>query len=179
MVWAASARKGYLVKQYLLVCTPVIIGASVLVLITDVFVIGFRLLGFSHGTADYAGVLVFLLIATFRMRRTFRPENYSVEEITIVPKQSVLPPPTQTQKREVSVNLHFNSDVYERIKVLAEFSGTSVAALLHYVTVNTVLPLMEREMSKKQSDAPTKPAKSDPAPVSSSMLSLPPESVEK
>ncbi len=65
-------------------------------------------------------------------------------------KQSVLPPAADAQKREVTVNLRFSADDYERLKTVAEFSHTGVASLLFYVTVNTTLPMMEREMKKAQ-----------------------------
>jgi len=52
-----------------------------------------------------------------------------------MPKQSLLPPADDSQKRDVSVNLRFSADVYERLKTVAEFSRTGVASLLFYVTV--------------------------------------------
>ncbi|MHB8626808.1 MAG: hypothetical protein ACYDBJ_07155 [Aggregatilineales bacterium] len=78
-------------------------------------------------------------------------------------KRSLLPPSTDAQKREVSVNLRFNAEVYERLKTLAEFSGTGVANLLFYVTVNTTLPMMEKEMNKAKQN-PTTSIERPPAP---------------
>jgi len=72
-------------------------------------------------------------------------------------KRQLLPPSTDAQKRVMSVNLRFSADVYERLKAVAEYSGTSIASLLFYVTVNTTLPMMEREMNKtKQAASPKK-----------------------
>ena len=71
-------------------------------------------------------------------------------------KQSLLPPAADSQKRDVSVNLRFSADVYERLKTVAEFSRTGVASLLFYVTVNTTLPLMEKEMQRANQAARSK-----------------------
>jgi len=67
-----------------------------------------------------------------------------------MPKQSVLPPIAEPHKRDVTVNLRFGVDTYERLKAVAEFSNTGVASLLFYVTLNTTLPMMEKEMQKAQ-----------------------------
>jgi len=83
-----------------------------------------------------------------------------------MPKQSLLPPADDSQKRDVSVNLRFSADVYERLKTVAEFSRTGVASLLFYVTVNTTLPLMEKEMQRANQDARSK-AKPSAAPEAS------------
>jgi len=80
-----------------------------------------------------------------------------------VAKKQLLPPPVATHKRDISVNLRFSEDVYERLKGIATFSNTSITGLLHYVTLNTTLPLMEKEMlsarpATPDSDAPAAPA---------------------
>lgn len=61
-------------------------------------------------------------------------------------KKPLLPPSGDSRKREVSVNLRFSIDDHIRLKQVADFSGTTVASLLHYVTVHTTLPLMEQEV---------------------------------
>lgn len=83
-------------------------------------------------------------------------------------KKQLLPPPVATQKRDISVNLRFSEDVYERLKRIAIFSNTSITGLLHYVTLNTTLPLMEKEMLSAQhpiaaTDAPLLSAVDMPA----------------
>ncbi|MEP7288639.1 MAG: hypothetical protein ABI947_23035 [Chloroflexota bacterium] len=61
-------------------------------------------------------------------------------------KKQLLPPSGGSRKREVSVNLRFSVDDHRRLKHVADFSGTTVASLLHYVTIHTTLPLMEQEV---------------------------------
>ncbi len=63
-------------------------------------------------------------------------------------KKPLLPPSSDSHKREVSVNLRFSVDDHTRLKHVADFSGTTVASLLHYVTVHTTLPLMEQEVRR-------------------------------
>jgi len=77
-------------------------------------------------------------------------------------KKQLLPPPIDTQKRDISVNLRFSEDVYERLKRIAAFSNTSITGLLHYVTINTTLPLMEKEMHNAQPSTPTSDAPTAP-----------------
>ncbi len=94
-------------------------------------------------------------------------------------KQSVLPPATDAQKREVTVNLRFSPDDYERLKTVAEFSHTSVASLLFYVTVNTTLPMMEKEMKKAQ-QVVTQDDKPSPSPeLPKTPVPLPTRGAEK
>lgn len=78
-----------------------------------------------------------------------------------MPKQSLLPPADNSKKREVSVNLRFSAEVYERLKTVAAFSKTGVASLLFYVTVNTTLPMMEKEMQHTEQNAHVKPKPPD------------------
>lgn len=75
-----------------------------------------------------------------------------------MPKRQLLPPTAGTQKREVSVNLRFSAEDHERLKQVAEFSQTNVSSLLFYVTINTTLPLMEKEMKRVQAETAVKPA---------------------
>jgi len=63
-------------------------------------------------------------------------------------KKPLLPPSSDSHKREVSVNLRFSVDDHTRLKHVADFSGTTVASLLHYVTIHTTLPLMEQEVRR-------------------------------
>lgn len=65
-----------------------------------------------------------------------------------MPKKQLLPPSGDTNKREVSVNLRFSVDDHARLKRVADFSGTTVANLLFYVTMNTTLPMMEQEVQR-------------------------------
>lgn len=65
-----------------------------------------------------------------------------------MPKKLLLPPATDQNKREVSVNLRFSVDDHARLKQVADFSGTTVANLVHYVTLNTALPMMEQEVER-------------------------------
>ncbi len=75
-----------------------------------------------------------------------------------MPKRQLLPPTVGTQKREVSVNLRFSAEDHERLKQVAEFSQTNVSSLLFYVTMNTTLPLMEKEMKRVQAESAIKSA---------------------
>jgi hypothetical protein len=59
-------------------------------------------------------------------------------------------PPKQSAKRNIGVNIRFNTVEYERLKRIAEYCGISVTALLHYVITNGLLPRLEREMRKEQ-----------------------------
>ena len=63
-------------------------------------------------------------------------------------KKQLLPPAGDPHKREVSVNLRFSVADHLRLKQVAEFSGTTVANLLFYVTMNTTLPMMEQEVQR-------------------------------
>lgn len=63
-------------------------------------------------------------------------------------KKQLLPPATDQNKREVSVNLRFSVDDHTRLKQVADYSSTTVASLLHYVTLNTTLPMMEQEVER-------------------------------
>ena len=63
-----------------------------------------------------------------------------------MPKKQLLPPSGQSNRREVSVNLRFSFEDHARLKKVAEFSNTTVANLLFYVTMNTTLPMMEQEV---------------------------------
>jgi hypothetical protein len=65
-----------------------------------------------------------------------------------MPKKQLLPPSGDVNKREVSVNLRFSVDDHARLKKVADFSGTTVANLLFYVTLNTTLPMMEQEVQR-------------------------------
>ena len=65
-----------------------------------------------------------------------------------MPKKTLLPPSNAANKREVSVNLRFSVEDHARLKQVADHSGTTVATLLHYVTINTTLPLMEQEVRR-------------------------------
>ena len=65
-----------------------------------------------------------------------------------MPKKQLLPPASDAHRREVSVNLRFSVEDYARLKKVAEFSETTVANLLFYVTMNTTLPLMEQEVQR-------------------------------
>ena len=150
---------------------PLLFAVSILVLTFDVGFISFRVLGLSRNAAIYCGLFTFTLVVTRWMNGWLKPQQLSDNSgETVMVKKSLLPPPVETQKREVSVNLHFSSDVYERLKTLADFSGTSVAGLLFYVTVNTTLPLMEREMNK---------AKVITLPKSTSIVEPPPAPLPK
>ena len=66
-------------------------------------------------------------------------------------------PPKPTPKRDIAVNIRFNRLEYERLKLVADYRGISVATLLHYVVTNAVLPRLEREMQKEQDQAETAP----------------------
>jgi len=59
-------------------------------------------------------------------------------------------PPKQSAKRNIGVNIWFNTVEYERLERIAEYCGISVTALLHYVITNGVLPRLEREMRNEQ-----------------------------
>lgn len=59
-------------------------------------------------------------------------------------------PPKPSAKRDIGVNIRFNTAEYERLKRIAEYRGISVTTLLHYVIANGVLPRLEREMRKEQ-----------------------------
>jgi len=63
-------------------------------------------------------------------------------------KKQLLPPAGDSHKREVSVNLRFSLADHLRLKQVAEFSGTTVANLLFYVTMNTTLPMMEQAVQR-------------------------------
>lgn len=65
-----------------------------------------------------------------------------------MPKKQLLPPSGDSRKREVSVNLRFSVEDHQRLKYVADFSGTTVASLLHYVTIHTTLPMMEQEVRR-------------------------------
>ena len=65
-----------------------------------------------------------------------------------MPKKQLLPPSGDSHKREVSVNLRFSLADHLRLKQVAEFSGTTVANLLFYVTMNTTLPMMEQAVQR-------------------------------
>ena len=65
-----------------------------------------------------------------------------------MPKKHLLPPSGDSHKREVSVNLRFSLVDHLRLKQVAEFSGTTVANLLFYVTMNTTLPMMEQAVQR-------------------------------
>jgi len=65
-----------------------------------------------------------------------------------MPKKQLLPPSGDSNRREVSVNLRFSIEDHARLKKVAEFSNTTVANLLFYVTMNTTLPLMEQEVQR-------------------------------
>lgn len=71
-----------------------------------------------------------------------------------MPKKQLLPPSGDSRKREVSVNLRFSVDDHTRLKQVADFSGTTVASLLHYVTIHTTLPLMEQEVRRTSANQP-------------------------
>lgn len=68
-------------------------------------------------------------------------------------KRSLFPPAKESQRREASVTLRFRVEDYERMHRVAQFSSTNVANLLSYVIVNTMLPMLEREMHKTKPDA--------------------------
>ena len=69
-----------------------------------------------------------------------------------MPKKQLLPPSDHANKREVSVNLRFSQEDYERLKQVADFSSTTIANLLFYVTINTTLPMMEQAVKRAQTD---------------------------
>lgn len=71
-----------------------------------------------------------------------------------MPKKQLLPPSSGSHKREVSVNLRFSVDHHTRLQAVADFSGTTVASLLHYVTIHTTLPLMEQEVRRTHTTQP-------------------------
>lgn len=72
-----------------------------------------------------------------------------------MPKKTLLPPSNEGNKREVSVNLRFSVEDHLRLKYVADFSGTTVASLLHYVTIHTTLPMMEQEVRRAHAIAQT------------------------
>lgn len=92
-----------------------------------------------------------------------------------MPKNTVLPPTTEAQKRDMSVNLRFSAEVYARLKALADYSNTTVAGLLFYVTVNTTLPMMEKEMQRAILSKSPKPKATTTASAPSKLPQLPPE----
>lgn len=59
-------------------------------------------------------------------------------------------PPKPSPKRDIGVNIRFNTAEYDRLKHIAAYRGISVTTLLHYVITNGVLPRLEREMRKEQ-----------------------------
>ena len=65
-----------------------------------------------------------------------------------MPKKQLLPPSSDSHRREVSVNLRFSVEDHARLKKVADFSETTVANLLFYVTMNTTLPMMEQEVQR-------------------------------
>ena len=81
-----------------------------------------------------------------------------------MPKKQLLPLSGDSHKREVSVNLRFSVDDHARLKRVAEFSDTTVANLLFYVTMNTTLPMMEQEVQRagKPGDEKVTPNKDVP-----------------
>ena len=76
-----------------------------------------------------------------------------------MPKKQLLPPSGQSNRRQVSVNLRFSFEDHARLKKVAEFSNTTVANLLFYVTMNTTLPMMEQEVQRatKMASNPIQP----------------------
>lgn len=80
-------------------------------------------------------------------------------------KRQMLPPAADTQKRETPVNLRFSSEDFDRLKRLADFRHTTVSNLLFYVTVNSMLPMMEKEMNgevaeiERQKTPPAQPTR--------------------
>ncbi len=137
-----------------------LIGVALLMLVGDTLIVFFRIIGLSRETAIYAALLTITILVMIVVRRWTKPRTH-IGDPTMT-KRQLLPQPADSQKREVSVNLRFSSDVHERLKALAEFSGTTVAGLLFYVTVNTTLPMMEKEMSKAQQPAPSRRDSSPP-----------------
>ncbi len=71
----------------------------------------------------------------------------------MTPKVKMLPPAGKTQKREAHVSVRFCANDFARLKRIAEYRGTTVTRLLHYVTTNTVLPLLEEEMQQELAEA--------------------------
>ncbi len=71
----------------------------------------------------------------------------------MTPKVKMLPPAGKTQKREANVNIRFCANDIARLKRIAAYRGTTVTQLLHYVTTNTVLPLLEEEMQQELAEA--------------------------
>ncbi|MHB8624623.1 MAG: hypothetical protein ACYDBJ_10695 [Aggregatilineales bacterium] len=59
-------------------------------------------------------------------------------------------PPKPSPKREIGVNIRFNTIEYERLKQIATYRGISVTTLLHYVISNAVIPRLEREIQKEK-----------------------------
>ena len=79
-----------------------------------------------------------------------------------MPKKQLLPPSSESNRREVSVNLRFSLEDHTRLKKVAEFSNTTVANLLFYVTMNTTLPLMEQEVQRATKTETNLPQSSTP-----------------
>ena len=79
-----------------------------------------------------------------------------------MPKKQLLPPSGDSNRREVSVNLRFSFEDHARLKKVAEFSNTTVANLLFYVTMNTALPLMEQEVQRASKTAANLPKTNTP-----------------
>ena len=86
-------------------------------------------------------------------------------------KKQLLPPSGDSHKREVSVNLRFSVADHLRLKQVAEFSGTTVANLLFYVTMNTTLPMMEQAVQRA--------SKSEGSEVSQGVSTMTPPLLEK
>lgn len=51
--------------------TPTLIGASLLVLVVDGFILIYRLIGLSRASAVYAGLFTFALLSSLLARRIF------------------------------------------------------------------------------------------------------------
>ena len=140
---------------------PMVIGASLLLLVVDGFILIYRLSGLSRAAAVYAGLLTFVLLGSLLARRIFSLHLPIQSKEDPMPKKQLLPPSDHANKREVSVNLRFSQEDYERLKRVADFSSTTIANLLFYVTINTTLPMMEQAVKRAQSD-PSPDAQSEP-----------------
>jgi hypothetical protein len=61
----------------------------------------------------------------------------------------MLPPPS-APKRGRNISIRFSEVDYQRLQQVAKYRDITVTALLHYVTVHSVLPRLEREIQHEQ-----------------------------
>ncbi|MHB8626807.1 MAG: hypothetical protein ACYDBJ_07160 [Aggregatilineales bacterium] len=66
-------------RQWLRAHRYILVGAALLVLAADGFIIPFRIIGLSREIAIYAGLLTFTLFTTFVARRWFKTRRSSGE----------------------------------------------------------------------------------------------------